>query len=79
MSTTNMQATQNPVTGHEKLSFSRRYIAALTTGLRNNGHNNVPVTARGRALYTIDCFLNGKPVLRNHDKSRAGLRNRFAS
>jgi hypothetical protein len=28
---------------------------------------NLPTTSRGRALYTIDWFLNGKPALRNHD------------
>jgi len=27
----------------------------------------VPTTPRGRALYTVDWFLNGRPVLRNHD------------
>ena len=27
----------------------------------------VPTTSRGRALYTIDWFLNGQPVLRDHD------------
>ena len=29
--------------------------------------STVPVTARGRALYTIDWFANGKPVLDSHD------------
>ena len=27
----------------------------------------VPTTPRGRALYTTDWFLNGRPVLHNHD------------
>ena len=36
---------------------------------------NVPTTPRGRALYTTDWFLNGKPVLSNHDNSRMTLRN----
>lgn len=30
-------------------------------------HSAVPVTPRGRALHTIDWFLNGKPVLSQHD------------
>ena len=29
--------------------------------------NQIPVTARGRALYTIDWFLNGKPTQYDHD------------
>ena len=35
----------------------------------------VPVTPRGRALHTIDWFLNGKPVLRNHDNPHVKLTN----
>ena len=35
--------------------------------------NTVPVTARGRALYTVDWFLNGKPVLSNHDNPNLKL------
>jgi hypothetical protein len=33
-----------------------------------------PVTPRGRALYTVDWVLNGKPVLRNHDIPSLGIR-----
>jgi hypothetical protein len=33
----------------------------------------VPMTPRGRALYTVDWFLNGKPVLRNHDNPNLKL------
>jgi len=28
----------------------------------------VPATPRGRALHTVDWFLNGKPTVNNHDK-----------
>lgn len=35
----------------------------------------LPSTGRGRALYTIDWFLNGKPVLRNHDNPQLTIRN----
>ena len=34
---------------------------------------NLPTTPRGRALYTIDWFLNGKPVLRNHDNPQMSI------
>ena len=34
---------------------------------------NLPTTPRGRALFTIDWFLNGKPVLRNHDNPQMSL------
>ena len=27
----------------------------------------LPTTARGRAMYTIDWFLNGQPSSHNHD------------
>jgi hypothetical protein len=30
----------------------------------------VPATPRGRALHTVDWFLNGKPTLNNHDEPR---------
>ena len=36
---------------------------------------NVPITARGRALFTTDWFLNGQPVLRNHDNPCLTLKN----
>jgi hypothetical protein len=32
-------------------------------------HFNVPVTPRGRALHTLDWFLNGKRTLSNYDDS----------
>lgn len=37
--------------------------------------SNLPATPRGRALYTLDWFLNGKPVLSNHDNPCLTLRN----
>ena len=36
---------------------------------------DAPTTPRGRALYTTDWFLNGKPILNNHDNPRVTLRN----
>jgi hypothetical protein len=38
-----------------------------------SGTGNLPTTPRGRALYTIDWFLNGKPVLRNHDNPHLSI------
>lgn len=35
----------------------------------------VPTTSRGRALFTIDWFLNGNPALRNHDNPQIGIAN----
>ena len=35
---------------------------------------NLPVTPRGRALYTVDWFANGKPVLRHHDIAQTRVR-----
>ncbi|MDH5409306.1 MAG: hypothetical protein OEY00_11910 [Gammaproteobacteria bacterium] len=35
--------------------------------------NHVPTTPRGRALFTTDWFLNGRPVLRNHDNTCLSL------
>ena len=40
-----------------------------------NTTGEIPVTSRGRALYTIDWFINGKPVLTNHDNPRMTLHN----
>ncbi len=37
--------------------------------------SQLPTTGRGRALYTVDWFLNGKPVLRNHDNPCLSLRH----
>lgn len=39
----------------------------------NNGTRRVPATPRGRALHTVDWFMNGKPVLNNHDNSNIKL------
>jgi hypothetical protein len=35
---------------------------------------SIPQTPRGRALFTVDWFLNGRPVLRDHDNSRLDIR-----
>ena len=42
-------------------------ITVNNFGYGNEDEPIVPRTPRGRALYTVDWFLNGKPVLRNHD------------
>lgn len=34
-----------------------------------------PVTARGRALHTIDWFLNGIPATVDHDNPQSGIRD----
>lgn len=46
-------------------------ISVTYTAQKNTKH--VPVTPRGRALYTIDWFLNGTPVLRNHDNPQLSI------
>jgi len=74
-----MQATENLVSGAEKQALIKKYIASLIPGIRNHEAGELPTTARGRALYTIDYFLNGKPELSNHDSSGITFRNRFAS
>ena len=76
---TNMQATEKPVSGTEKQVLIKKCIASLISGTRNYVAGELPTTARGRALYTIDYFLNGKPELSNHDSSGITFRNRFAS
>lgn len=38
-------------------------------------HFNVPVTPRGRALHTLDWFMNGKPTLSNHDDARTQVQD----
>jgi len=46
-----------------------------------NQHNNsirLPQSARGRALFTIDWFLNGSPRLRQHDNKRADALRQLA-
>ena len=56
------------------------YTLTLKKVFMRNGREAeqyVPTTPRGRALYTIDYFLNGKPVLRNHDNARVQLRDGF--
>lgn len=37
--------------------------------------SRLPTTSRGRALYTVDWFLNGQPVLNNHDNPCLSLRH----
>lgn len=39
----------------------------LSTTIRAGSTTTIPKTPRGRALHTIDWFLNGKPVMRNYD------------
>ena len=49
---------------------------AIKTALFRNGNTRlVPHTPRGRALHTVDWFLNGKPVLRNHDNPKLKLKD----
>ena len=48
---------------------------ATATDTTHQKSRNMPSTPRGRALYTIDWFLNGKPVLRNHDNPQLSIAN----
>lgn len=38
----------------------------------------IPQTARGRAMYATDSFLNGKPLMLNHDNPHLEIRRLFA-
>jgi len=38
---------------------------------QHDKRTHLPNSARGRALFTIDWFLNGSPLLRDHDNQRA--------
>lgn len=40
-----------------------------------NKQTPVPNTPRGRALHTVDWFMNGQPVLRDHDNPCLTLKN----
>lgn len=52
------------------------YAKTTTTGeVTVEKQFNTPTTPRGRALYTVDWFLNGKPVLRNHDNPQLSIIN----
>lgn len=52
------------------------HIAISLPRLKTHKSGNVvPTTARGRALFSVDWFLNGRPVLRNHDNPCLSLRN----
>lgn len=51
-------------------------ILTLNPNLQTGRNENLspPRTSRGRALYTVDWFLNGRPVLSDHDNPRLQLR-----
>lgn len=36
---------------------------------------SLPLTARGRALYTTDYFLNGTPIYQSHDNTQLTVKN----
>ena len=48
--------------------------AILNNGLAMGRRENKPTTARGRALYFVDWFLNGRPVLQNYDNPNLSCR-----
>jgi hypothetical protein len=79
MSITNMQGTENQFAVAHKVTFIKKYIMSLFASVESGKSNGFPITGRGRALYTTDYFLNGKPVLSNHDSVHVSLRNRFAA
>ena len=50
--------------------------STITMPLINSKQKRVlPTTSRGRSLYVIDCFLNGKPLLRNHDNPQLTVKD----
>ena len=53
-------------------------LTAKNAYIQSTRKIDLPKTARGRALYTVDWFLNGKPVLRNHDNSHIQIDGGFA-
>lgn len=51
-------------------------MKSLATQESNMHHESeivMPVTRRGRALHTIDRFLNGKPISQYHDNTQLTL------
>jgi hypothetical protein len=51
-------------------------ISTITMPLINNKQKRVmPTTSRGRSLYIVDCFLNGRPLLRNHDNPQLSVKD----
>ena len=48
---------------------------AHLSSIENAEKKTIPQTPRGRALYTIDWFLNGRPILSHHDNKRQSLKN----
>lgn len=79
MSITNIQVTENRFAGANRLLHIYKRVVSFATGVPNNETGKVPSTARGRALYTVDYFLHGRPALLNHDSTTVTLRNSFAS
>lgn len=50
--------------------------SSITMPIINSKKTHVlPTTSRGRALYSVDYFLNGKPLLRNHDNPQLSVKN----
>ena len=49
-------------------------IHKLCAGIVHRPLPELPRSGRGRALYTVDWFLNGKPVLRSHDNPQLSIR-----
>jgi hypothetical protein len=79
MSTNNLIVAEKPAMDGQKLPYVRKLIAVVIARMRQGEIGNRPITARGRALYTVDSFMNGKPVLPNHDGLRVPLRRAFAA
>ena len=51
-------------------------ISTITMPLINNKQKRVmPTTSRGRSLYIVDCFLNGRPLLHNHDNPQLSVKD----
>jgi|GEM_PF-3464022 hypothetical protein len=38
-------------------------------------HFQVPVTPRGRALHTVDWFMNGKPTRQDYDNAEISIKS----
>jgi len=78
MQTTNMTVTEKPALEGQEPQYVQKTIVALVARTHHSKTVNLPVTARGRVLHTIDCFMNGKPMLSSHDEIRTPLRRAFA-
>jgi hypothetical protein len=50
-------------------------ITPVSSTAGRTAERSLPASARGRALHTVDWFLNGSPRLRDHDAPQLSVRH----